>query len=212
MIKYLLFDIDNTLYPKSAGVFQLLGQKIIDFIVNELGISYEKAKLLRQRYLKQYGTSMLGLLTEYNINAQHYLNYVHDFSLEGIITKNENLNKVLSEIKLPKAIFTNSPKRHALNVLNSLGISHHFERIFDIAFFDNFIAKPHPQAYQQVVNELSVKPEECVLFDDSIPNLTTAKEIGMTPVLVSENNSKADFDYQIRYIEDLPKVLPKLQI
>ena len=77
-------------------------------------------------------------------------------------------------------------------------------------FFDGYIAKPHPQAYQQLINALPITFEECVLFDDAIPNLVTAKNLGILPVFVNEDGLDSQFDYQMKNIEEVGKIVTYL--
>lgn len=46
--------------------------------------------------------------------------------------------------------------------------------------------KPQPEAYQQILNQHGLKPEECVFFDDAEKNLEGARSIGIH-ALLAEN-------------------------
>ncbi len=63
------------------------------------------------------------------------------------------------------------------------------------------ILKPNPIMYTTALENLNLRPEECVFLDDNISNCIGAKKIGITPILVSRNhedyirNSKQYKDY-----------------
>jgi putative hydrolase of the HAD superfamily len=83
-----------------------------------------------------------------------------------------------------------------------LGISRHFEKIIDIHALD-FVNKPHPQAYEIVLDALSAQPRECVFADDTLQNLIPARAMGMLTVLVGESDGAGAVDHQIRFITAL---------
>ncbi len=95
---------------------------------------------------------------------------------------------MLTSIPLRKAIFTNSDRGHAGRVLDILGVRHHFERIIDVRDID-FDSKPHPNAYRQTLDILDIRPDECIMADDSAENLVSAKALGMLTVLVGNESS-----------------------
>jgi putative hydrolase of the HAD superfamily len=63
------------------------------------------------------------------------------------------------------------------------------------------VLKPHKLMYQTALDNLNLKPEECIFLDDNIDNCIGAKKLGITPILVSRNhkdyinNSKIYKDY-----------------
>lgn len=211
MIKYFLFDLDNTIYPSSSGVMQRLGGKIHSFIMEELDLPEADAKALRKRYLKSYGTTLLGLRKHHDIDAEYYITYVHQFPLDDLLKPNQKLDEMLSEITVSKSIFTNSPREHAENVLSALQLGHHFENIFDIRWF-NLEGKPELDAYYKVTEELGVAPAECVLFDDSVANIKAANDVGMTTVYVSEGENHGDADFHISSLDQLQDVINALPV
>jgi putative hydrolase of the HAD superfamily len=51
----LLFDLDDTLYPYSAGIAAAVGQNIKDYMVEQLGIDKSKITELGNLLYKNYG-------------------------------------------------------------------------------------------------------------------------------------------------------------
>ena len=75
--EYILFDLDETLYPKEAGLMDAIGERILIFMTQRVGIPADDATIKRRKYYQQYGTSLRGLMVEYNIDPVDYLDFVH---------------------------------------------------------------------------------------------------------------------------------------
>ena len=124
MIKYLIFDLDNTIYPSTALINQQIPQRIISFVSKFLNISFEQAKELRATRLPLYGSTLEWLSTEHNLtNYNDFLFFVHPEEEANELPKIEGLRELLTSIDLPKAILTNGPKFHAKRVLKFYLIS-----------------------------------------------------------------------------------------
>ncbi len=205
-----LFDLDDTMYPRSAGVMRIVSQRINEYMGQRLGMDHAMIKELRPRYWQQYGTTMRGLLVEFQIDPDDYLAYVHDFSVAELLAPNDELNQVLARLPWRKVIFTNSSKQHAQHVLAALSVEQHFEHVFGIAT-TGYVGKPHPAAYQFVLKSLGVRAEDCVTLDDHVPNLRAAGELGMVTVLVGSTHRVDGVDFAIARIEGIAKVARQLQ-
>ena len=191
-IRFLLFDLDETLYPRNAGVMQEIGRLIRRYIVQEYGATPEEADALARRYHQEYGTSMRGLLLNNNLDVDRFLAYVHDFPLD-LLQPNGALDALLARLPGEKVVFTNADRPHAERVLERLDIRRHFNRIVDVVA-NGYIPKPHLSAYTNCLRLLDAQPAECVLIEDTGRNLAPAKQLGMTTVLVDgDPNDPADY-------------------
>jgi len=121
MLKYILFDLDNTLYPKSMGIFDLVIERIRNYMEVRMGFDKELSRALRQEYLRKYGSTMRGLMIHHNLNADDFLEYVHDVGVEKRLSPNPALEGLLKSITLEKGIFTSGHRPHAQRVLRCLG-------------------------------------------------------------------------------------------
>lgn len=186
--RYLLCDLDNTLYPASSGVMGVVGKRITHYMAERLGIPGESVDQTKRQYYQQYGTTMRGLILHYGIDPEDYLRFVHDLPVDEYIQPDPALDAMLDSIPLRKAVFTNANHEHAWRVLGALGVRHHFEWIIDVHDF-GFLSKPHPSAYQRILEILDGRADECIMVEDVAPNLTPAKAMGMATVLVKEDRS-----------------------
>jgi len=208
MIRTILFDLDDTLYPRQAGIMGQIRALILRYIQTRLDLSITEADDLRSHYLEIYGTTMRGLQVNYHIDPDEYLRYVHDIPLNEYLRPNPRLDGVLASLPQEKIIFTNASREHAEAVLAVLGIRRHFAQIVDVRDMD-YESKPQPTAYRRICELLNVQPNECLLVEDNVRNLQPAKLLGMTTVLVGDVSHRLDqcVDYAIPCIEDMGQVL-----
>jgi putative hydrolase of the HAD superfamily len=208
--RYIFFDLDNTLYSRECGLFDLIKERIEGYLCNRLGLTQEEAAALRRSYIREYGFTLVGLMKHHGIDPQDYLVFVHEVNVEGILGEDTGLARMMSRIPVGKAIITNATQQHAQRVIRSLGIEPCFSHIFDIAFME-YIPKPHPSSFHKVMQYLGVTGDECLMLDDHLPTLATARELGMTTVYVG-NAGQIEADYQIGEITGLEGVLEDLQL
>ncbi len=209
MIKHILFDLDDTLYPASAGLMEVISQRMSEYLMTRIGIPASDVDHVRQDYWSRYGTTLRGLYLERHIDAQEFLNFVHDIPINQFLQPDAQLAAMLAQLSHEKYIFTNSPADHVGRVLQALGIENYFTRIFDINFVE-YESKPTLSAYHKVLSALGVRGEECVLIDDTARNLAPAQTLGMKTILVRgtpRNNGDFSADVVIDTIYDLPRVL-----
>lgn len=178
-----LFDLDNTLYPQSCGLMQEIGRRINLYMVERLGVAREEVGRRREALLRSHGTTLNGLRRVCDVDPDEYLDFVHDIPIEDYLEPSPELEEMLRELPLRRVIFTNADAAHARRVLARLGVLGCFETIIDIHFL-NFVNKPYRRAYQRAIEFVSVRPEECVLLEDSAANIQPALEMGMTTVMV----------------------------
>lgn len=207
-MKYILFDLDNTLYPRHSGVMQIVSQRISQYMEQRLGLEPSLVKKLREEYWRRYGTSLRGLQLHHDVDAEDYLAYVHDFPVEEYLKPDSDLDLILGRIEAEKVVFTNASAEYARRVLRALGVEDHFGHIFDIHFLD-YACKPDERAYKLVLEALGARGEECVIVDDSPRNLRPAKRLGMTTVLVGDDGAGC-MDFAIARVTDLAEVLSKI--
>ncbi|MBL7182869.1 MAG: pyrimidine 5'-nucleotidase [Anaerolineae bacterium] len=214
-LKYILFDLDETLYPSRSGLMAEIGQLMSRYMEERLRMPPTEVPTLREHYYHVYGTTMRGLQIHHGIDPEDYLAYVHDLPLEDYIGPNDELDRVLAEIGTEKAIFTNASAEHAHRVLTILGIARHFSHIIDVRAL-GYIAKPDPEAYRRALGILGAEGDECLIVDDRVPNLATAKELGMITVLVSEDetgsrqNPSPNADFIIGEVTEIGEVVRSL--
>jgi pyrimidine 5'-nucleotidase len=205
----IFFDLDATLYPESNGLWPAIRVNIDRYMREEMKFSEAKIPKLREQYFINYGTTLRGLQIHHGVEAQDYLNYVHDLPLDEYLQPDPVLREMLLSIPKRRWIFTNSDRPHAERVIKKLGIEDCFEGIVDVYALDPH-PKPRPEAYQLALKLARVvDPRTCALLDDSASNLAPAKEMGIFTILVGQNGTHPTADRTIPHIHNLPDLVPE---
>ncbi len=177
-----VFDLDNTLYPQTADLWPKIDARITLFMMRLFGLDAISLRALQKHYYQRYGTTLRGLMIEHDIEAEHYLDFVHDIDRSSL-AHDHSLAEAIAALPGRKLILTNSSRDHAIKTAKQLGIDHLFEDVFDIIAAD-FIAKPEEAAYDRFFRHLKVDPKSAALFEDLPRNLVVPHARGMTTVLV----------------------------
>lgn len=212
MLKYIIFDLDETIYPRESGLMQVISQRISDYMIERLGMDPQIVPRLRREYWSRYGTTSRGLQLLHNIDLQDYMRYVHDIPLRDYIGPDPALDAALASLPQRKVIFTNASAAHARAVLEVVGVARHFEGIYD-AFFIGNQSKPAASAYRRLLDALGVPGDVCLMVEDSARNLRPAKSLGMITVLVAPKPGVDldGVDYTIGRVSEISEVVKGLQ-
>jgi len=177
-----VFDLDNTLYDASTGVFDRISDQMTAYVSDLLKLPEQEASALRRHYWKTYGTTLFGLMKEHKVDPHHFLHHAHDVKIDDVAPCGI-IKAGLEDLKGRKVVFTNSSRAFAERMTKHLGIRDHFEDIFSIED-GNFLPKPQEEPYLAVLRNFNIKPEKSAMFDDMEVNLKTAAGLGMTTVWI----------------------------
>jgi putative hydrolase of the HAD superfamily len=184
-IKFWLFDLDNTLYSGKTKVFEQVDKKMSLFISQKLNIDLKKAKQLQKEYFHEYNTTLNGMIKHHKINAEEFLEFVHDVNLD-FLQKDNLLASEISKLSGKKFIFTNGSRSHAKNVTKRIGVDEHFDGIFDIVDSD-YVPKPSLEPYEKLIKKFDIDPKYCIFIEDIARNLKPAYELGMKTVWIEND-------------------------
>ncbi|MDR2921716.1 MAG: HAD-IA family hydrolase [Treponema sp.] len=191
-IKYLLFDLDNTLYSSRYGLEDNVSMRIREFVSALLGITKEDVRAIRKANARQYGTCLEWLMAEKGFtDTETYLAAVHPADEADSLPRDDKLREMLAGIPVPKAILTNSPREHADLILNKLGIADLFTDIFDIRRY-GFRGKPQKEVFDNTLQSLMVRADEVLFIDDNPHNVEVFINLGGNGLLFDENDVYAD--------------------
>ena len=107
-LRYALFDLDNTLYPHSCGLWQEIGQRINLYMIERLGIDPQEVSKRRDEFLRAFGTTLNALRRYYSVDPDEFLDFVHSIPLDRFLEYEPELDSMLGRLKLSKIIFTNA--------------------------------------------------------------------------------------------------------
>ncbi len=207
----LFFDLDDTLYPNSTGLWAAIRERMGLYMSEQLHFPPELVPSLRKQYYEMYGTTLRGLQLHHKVDAWEFLAYVHDLPLEKYLQPAPELRAILTSLPQPRYIFTNSDRNHARRVLDVLGLQDCFDAVIDILALE-FTCKPSPEAYLRALSLAGQPdPRSCVLLDDALANLRPAQALGFRTVLVGSNGTlEPSVDLAVAELSSLPEVFPDL--
>lgn len=206
---YLIFDLDNTLYPKESGLLNQVDQQIDRFISMKLKIPKTKIPVLRKEYWKKYGTTLGGMVACHQIDPDEYINYTYNVKITDYLAPDHSLVEVLEGIKIKKVVFSNSPLNYVEEVLEVLQIRSFFDKVYDIRFCD-YLGKPNLSSYLKVLADLGAQGKECLFIDDTPINILGAEAAGMDSILLGSAFVN-DIKWRISELSELPALIPKIQ-
>ncbi len=207
-LRHILFDMDETLYPESSGLFKDVKRRIIRFVGQHFQLDPQESRKKHNYLSRTYGTTLGGLVTANAFqDTERYFDEVHPKDMAVFLKKDPLLVKMLSDLPVPKSVFTNSPLEHALRVLDFLEIRDQFEHIFDLRF-NQLLGKPNITAFRRVLDAIALQPEEVMLVDDRLDTLLVFKEMGGRTVLVDESSIRDSIPNGTPRISDV-KELPR---
>ncbi len=186
-----VFDLDNTLYPHEADLFSQIDAKIGRYVQDILKIAPEDAMRHQKALYHEYGTTLRGLMMKHEIDPDHYLAYVHDIDYSGL-APDPDLGAAIEALPGKKFIFTNGDRPHAERTAAALGISEHFEDIFDIVSAD-LVPKPNRETYDKFLGRTGISPARAAMFEDLPKNLQVPHQLGMCTALIIPAGSRELF-------------------
>jgi pyrimidine 5'-nucleotidase len=179
----IFFDLDDTLYPSSTGLWAAIKERINLYMRDVLQLPGDEVPALREQYYKMYGTTLRGLIERHAVNEQDFLAFVHNLPLKDYLSPDPRQREIIASLPQRKLVFTNSDIHHARRVLTVLQLDDLFEAIIDV----NAVApynKPNPESFahaQELANEPD--PRKCVMIDDLPRTTRAALEVGMASIL-----------------------------
>ncbi len=188
----IFFDLDDTLYPNSTGLWKAIKERMNLYMVERMGLPEKDVPAMREQYFKMYGTTLRGLQARHQVDTDDFLAYVHAVPIENYLTPNPTQREVIASLPSRKLIFTNADINHARRVLTALQLDGIFEQIIDV----NAVApycKPMPESFaiaQELANEPD--PRKCVMIDDLPRTTRAALEVGMPSILYGTDEPTED--------------------
>lgn len=197
--KLLIFDMDGTLLD-SMGYWTFLGRIYLE----------SKGKLVQDNLEEKISVmtleeSALYLKEEYNLEEdidtiQHeVMNLIKD-KYKNEIQLKEGAKSYLEKMKSQghrMCILTTCEKNSAKSALARLKVLDLFEKIYTDKDFK--MSKLNPNIYIKVYEDMNVKVDEVVVYEDALHAIESAKKTGYKVIGVYDEYSKSDWQ-QIKNI------------
>lgn len=177
-----IFDLDNTLYPSSSNLFGQVQDRVRDFIQQRLNITPQEATHIQHDFYERYGATLVGLMREYGVESDAFLEYVHDVD-HSQLTPDPHLAQAIGRLPGKRFILTNGSRPHAEKVAAALGFTDQFDDFFDIVWARH-LSKPSSEVYEHLIRQTKIDPKRSAMFEDLTRNLVAPHRLGMTTILV----------------------------
>ncbi|OFS89504.1 hydrolase [Oligella sp. HMSC05A10] len=181
------FDLDNTIHDASHAIFEQISLGMVKAVMQHLHIDAVAAKQLCERYWQRYGATMIGMHKHHQLDPEQFLLDSHNFEVAQYMRFEHHLATLLDAVPGTKYVLTNAPVHYAVQVLEGLNIIQCFAGICAInhmRVLGEYKPKPSPALLRQLQASLDLKPQQCVLVEDTLSNLKSAKKEGWQTVYI----------------------------
>lgn len=159
-------------YSKSEDAYL----EYCDFLKNKYNANISKEEIKRLRY--EIAENYLREKVKYKPNAEKVLKYLKEkgFILAIATTTNEHTIEIY--------------KKYNKNIIDKANL----EDIFSIIYSKNEVKnlKPNPEVHYKILKELTLKPEECLIIEDSIIGVEAANNANIDVVAIYDKYSDCD--------------------
>ncbi|MBI2306781.1 MAG: pyrimidine 5'-nucleotidase [Rhodocyclales bacterium] len=206
-----LFDLDNTLHNASPHIFPHINRSMRQYIERHLGVDAGEATRIRQEYWDRYGATLTGLMRHHGTDPRHFLHETHQFDdLTRMVVLERGLLAMLQSLPGRKIIFSNAPRHYTEAILRLAGIRRQFDAVYSIEQL-RYRPKPAVSGFLRILQRERLDPAQCIMVEDSLVNLVTAKRLGMKTVWVSAGLRRSTHvDIRLRRVTRLPAFLGRL--
>lgn len=186
-----VFDLDHTLYPPSARLFDQIEVRMVDYVMAALNVDRAEADRLRRHYWEAHGTTLAGLMAEHDLDPAPFLVDVHDISFDGLEPA-PDLAQAIAALPGKRIIYTNGTEPYARRVVEARGLAGVFDAIYGIEHADHR-PKPEEQAFRKVFDKAGVATSRAAMFEDDPRNLRAPKAMGLRTIHVAEAAHPAEW-------------------
>lgn len=182
------------------------------YLQAQLGLDEGAAGELRRRYWKRYGATLIGLMRHHDTDPRHFLWHTHQLpELERMLVHEPQLRVTLRRLPGRKFVFSNSPVHYSRAVLRALAITDLFDDVFSIERA-RFRPKPDSYGFLRLCRAHRLRPQRCIMVEDTLENLRTASRLGMRTVWVTRAARAPGYvDVTVPNLLQLPRMLAHLQ-
>jgi len=201
-----LFDLDNTLHNATPHIFPHINRSMRQYIERHLGVDESEATRIRQDYWIRYGATLRGLMRHHGTDPKHFLWETHQFpDLRRMLDFEKPMLHILRKLPGKKILFSNAPRHYTDAILEITGLDRCFSATYSVENL-RFQPKPMLAGFRTLLRAEHLDPKHCIMVEDSLPNLISAKKLGMKTVWVSTSLRQSSFvDIKIKSVLQLPE-------
>ena len=108
--------------------------------------------------------------------------------------------EILYKKNIPMAIATSGIQPNIDFMFENLPIKHYFKVIVNSSHIIN--GKPHPEIYLKAASLLDISPKNCLVFEDAVVGIRSAKAAGMKVIAVATTQTKEELSIADMIVDD----------
>ncbi len=163
------------------------------------------SRVIFEDALRKFGRTDITAADMAAYKHDHYLEVLESGEIEPVTGSVEFIQR-LHAAGIPLALATSSNVRAMNAVLDSFGIRKYFTSILSGGELPE--SKPHPAIYLISAERLGVKPEDCMVVEDTTNGIRAAKAAGMYCVAYRNPNSgEQDLSLADEIVDDFSKII-----
>ncbi|MBQ2260317.1 MAG: pyrimidine 5'-nucleotidase [Loktanella sp.] len=184
-----VFDLDNTLYHPSAGLFAQMDVRFAAYVMRITGLDQARALALAHEYWVDHGSTLAGLMAQHDVDPTEFLADVHDIDINHL-TPDPVLSAAIATLPGRRIVYTNGSENHAKRVLAARGLTRYFDAVYGVEHA-NYRPKPTAEAFATIFTRDGITPSTAAMFEDEARNLVVPHDLGMRTVHVHESPETA---------------------
>jgi len=183
-----------------------------EYIRTHLRIDETEAAQLRRHYWLKYGATLNGLIRHHGTDPAHFLRSTHRLPDPArMIMHPPGLRDALRRLRGRKIIFSNAPRHYAELVLGQLGLRPYIDAVYTIED-TGYRGKPDRRSFRALLSDARLCPARCIMVEDSLTNLRTAKTLGMKTVWINGGTKSPAFvDARIPSVDHVSRLIHLLR-
>jgi putative hydrolase of the HAD superfamily len=172
------------------------------------------------------------MMRHHGVSAPHFLRETHSLSdLRAMMRSEAGLGRLLRRLPGRKILLTNAPLDYSSDVVRHLDLHRHFARhiaIEQMQVHGQLRPKPSKLMLARLLRRHGVAARDCVLVEDTLANLKSAKQLGVNTVWVTQYLRRGEksalaaarprrlirpgyVDVKVKSVRQLPRQLHRLR-
>jgi beta-phosphoglucomutase family hydrolase len=201
--KALIFDLDGTLLDNNSfhrKTWEAYLKKMGKLISEEEFNAHINGRTNKDAVEYIYGRKMSEEeSTKYTLEKEALYRQIYKSFIKpvpGLL----NFLEILNQKNIPMAIATSGIQPNIDFMFENIPIKKYFKVIVNSSHITN--GKPHPEIYLKTASLLNISPENCLVFEDAVVGINSAKAAGMKVIAVATTQTKEELSIADVIVDD----------
>ena len=221
-IKYLFFDIDDTLFPTTEFAEMARKNALISMVKVGLDKRVRQIFPLLKKIIKEKGSNYTKHFDEL-CNQLEIKSHKSKYIAAAVLAYHSTKHSIQPYPSVPR-ILLRLREKYGLYIASNGSSIKQWDKLIRLGlvlFFDDvFISQDmsvekSPKFFRKVLRKIKAKPEECVMIGDRIDSdVNYPKECGIHTIrlkLGKHAKLKSNAEFEIKHFYELERVLKKLE-